>query len=248
MRRFIATVTSFVIWTAAILFAQAQPDAPPRFQTVSIKPSVNGNIRIDFQYRSFTAPANTLVELIEAAYDVKDYEVFGGPGWVRTDRFAVHATTPYVGIARMKQMLQTLLAERFRLQLERETVTTTIYRLRGGTVGRLTPHPYPDPRVPIGLTRDDYDANQRWDARSVTMGRFAEHISRYLGAPVVDETGLTGAFDFRVTFSQDDALARQTSNPNSGTLFNAIEKQLGLSLAAETGPVPGYVIRRATKP
>jgi uncharacterized protein (TIGR03435 family) len=54
---------------------------------------------MEFQYRSFTAPANTLVELIEAAYDVKNYEVSGGPDWVRTSRFAIHATTPYVGIA-----------------------------------------------------------------------------------------------------------------------------------------------------
>ena len=238
----------FIALIPAALVAQVQPDAPPSFQTVSVRPSVNGNIRMEFQYRSFTAPANTLVELIEAAYDVKNYEVSGGPDWVRTNRFAVRATTPYVGIAEMKRMLQTLLAERFQLQLERGPVTTAIYRLRTGTVLTLRPHLLSGARVPIGVRRGDYDADQRWDARSVTMRRLAEHISRYLGAPVVDETGLTGAFDFRVTFTQDDGLAKRASDPHSRTLFNALERQLGLTLAVDEGKVAGYLIRQAAQP
>lgn len=66
--------------------------------------------------------------------------------------------------------------------------------------------------------------------------------------PVVDETGLAGAFDFRVTFTQDDGLAKRASDAHNRTRFNALERQLGLKLVADEAKVAGYVIRQAEQP
>lgn len=242
MLRFLATVATLIVILSASTLAQT-----PTFQTVSIQPATTGQIGIQFGRGSFTARTSTLVELIEEAYGLKEWEIFGGPDWVRTDRFTIRATTAADTTPdQMRLMLHALLADRFQLQLERGTPMATTYRLVVDIAPRLKSVARRNARVAINTTQDEY-AGYRWEARNATMGDLAVALSQHLRTPVVDDTKLAGAFDFRFDFNQ--AGKTEAADPKYGrTIFTALETQLGLKLVADKATVSGYVIRRASKP
>jgi uncharacterized protein (TIGR03435 family) len=249
MRRFLLTcATLLALGSAAAVRGQA-PATPPSFQTVSIEPSIGGLIKVAYAPRSFTAHAISLVELIDEAYGVKAWEVFGGPDWARVDRFTVKATTATeVPRERMKLMLQALLTERFQLQLAPETQSVSLYRLSASDVRKLTPVAKPSGR-PVINVKEIRDAAYRWEGRNATMSSLTVALSQHLRAPVVDDTTLTGAFDFRFEFVDVSAFGRDDGDQLEGrSIVNALEKQAGLTLLAGTGPVPGHAIRRASRP
>lgn len=243
MLRFLTIVLIVGVILSASTLAQT-----PTFQSISIQPATTGQIGIEFGRGRFTARTSTLIELIEEAYGFREEEIFGGPDWVRTDRFTIRATTAANATADdMRLMLQALLADRFQLQLERGTPIVTTYRLVVvDVIPRLKPVTRRNARVTINKTQDEY-AGYRWDARNATMGDLATALSQHLRRPVVDDTRLTGAFDFRFDFSQD--VKSEAADPKSGrTIFTALETQVGLKLVADKSSVLGYVIRRVAKP
>jgi len=243
MLRFLTTLATIVVIASAGTLAQT-----PTFQSVSIQPATTGQIGIEFGRGRFTARTSTLIELIEEAHGLREEEIFGGPDWMRTDRFTIRATTAANATADdMRRMLQALLADRFQLQLEPGTSVATIYRLVViDVISRLKPVTRRNARATINRTTDEY-AGYLWDAKNATMGDLAEELSEHLRTLVVNDTQLTGSFDFRFSFSQD--VKSQAADPKFGrTIFTALENQVGLRLVADKGPVPGYVVRRASKP
>lgn len=245
------SIGALVLISALTVRAQAPPShVLTSFETVSIEPSTGGLIDVRFSPRNFTARTSTLVELIEQAYGVRSWEIFGGPDWVRVDRFTIRATTAAdVPREQMKLMLQALLADRFQLQIDRDSPTVSLYRLTAGTTRNLKPGAKPTERPVINATRHDDEASHRWEGRNATMGSLAVALSQHMRAPVVDDTKLTGNFDFRLEFARDDVFGnREPELTDTRTVFSALEKQLGLKLAGDKGPVSGYVIRRAAKP
>lgn len=235
-----------------VLRAQGAPSlALPTFHTVSIVPSVSGLIDIQYSPRTFTARTTSLVELIEQAYGVKTWEVFGGPDWVRTDRFTITATTTTaVPQERMKRMLQVLLTERFGLQLAPETQSVDLYRLTASDTSKLKRAKMPTARpfIDAGHIRNA-DAVSEWKGRNATMSHLVVALSQYLRAPVIDETRLTGAYDFRFEFADVSAFGRDDGDQREGrSIVKAMEKDLGLKLFTGKGPVSGRAIRSALKP
>src|SRR5688572_23276035 len=112
--------------------AESQPAQPPpsvAFEAASIAPvPERAGVPMDFRFfqERFVATNLALDQLIQIAYGIESREVVGGPEWVRVDRFNVTATAgESVDRDRMKLMLQSLLAERFQLQIARETQTGT---------------------------------------------------------------------------------------------------------------------------
>ena len=247
----VATLLLTVALGSAVVEAQSTPrggSSRPAFQSVSIEPSTSGLIDVQFAANRFTAKAATLAELIEQAYAVNAWQVIGGPEWVRLDRFTVRATTAQpVGRDQMRRLLQVLLEDRFQLQLLREPQSVSLYRLTTTSVRNLKPAGPTD--RPVINVREIDNAGYRWDGRSATMGTLADALSQYLRAPVVDDTGLFGTFNFRLDFTHDDVFGNLDSDPREGpTIFAALDKQLGLKLVADKGLIPGIVIRRASKP
>jgi uncharacterized protein (TIGR03435 family) len=237
-----------ILATLVVIASARTPAQTPTFRSVSIQPATTGQIGIEFGRGSFIARTSTLIELIEEAYGLRDEEIFGGPEWVRTDRFTIRATTTVNATAAdIRRMLQTLLADRFQLQLERGTPIATIYRLIVvDVVSRLKPVNRRNARVTIDKTSEEY-AGYLWNAKNVTMGDLAAALSQHLQTPVVDDTRLTGAFDFRFDFNQD--VKSEAADPKAGrTIFTALETQVGLKLVADKGPVNGYVVRRVARP
>jgi uncharacterized protein (TIGR03435 family) len=240
--------TLTILATLVVIASAGTRAQTPTFHSVSIQPATTGQIGIQFGRGSFTARTSTLVELIEEAYGFREHEIFGGPDWLRTDRFTIRATTaPNATADDMRRMLQTLLAQRFQLQLEPRTQIAAIYRLVViDVISRLKPVTRRNARMTINRLSEEY-AGYLWDVKNATMGDLAKELSEHLRTPVVNDTQLTGSFDFRFNFTQD--VKSPAADPKFGrTIFTALETQVGLKLVADEGPVTGYVVRRAFKP
>jgi uncharacterized protein (TIGR03435 family) len=187
---------------------------------------------------SFAATNASMEECIRWAYDVKEYQI-SGPEWLNSDAasYDIDAKAP-AGATRsqIKLMVQSMLAERFKLALQRETRMLPVYEL-------VTAKNGPKLQPGSGGGNDGISSSGgSVKARTVTMAFFAATLSRYIGTPVFDKTGLSGAFDFNMEYAPDDR-----GNSDKPSVFTAVQEQLGLKLQAAKGPVEVLVIDHAEK-
>jgi uncharacterized protein (TIGR03435 family) len=136
----------------------------------------------------------TLHDLIGFAYRVEEIQISGGPGWIATDRYDVEAKTNRPASAdEQSLMLRTLLAERFHLEVHKESKELRAYVLTAGKTGA---HLAPAKIGPDGIP----------ERAAATMEGLAGMISRMLNPPkrttenaerlpVIDRTGIQGNFD-----------------------------------------------------
>jgi uncharacterized protein (TIGR03435 family) len=121
-----------VFLSGVLAIAYGQGPAPA-FEVASIKPSPDRADWSGFQFpdaRRFEASHATVKAMVAFAYDVRDFYVSGGPGWASSDRFEIVAKTEASSTPeQMRGMLQTVLLERFRLAVRRETKEVTLYQL-----------------------------------------------------------------------------------------------------------------------
>ena len=250
--------------------------AGPRFDVVSIKPHKSVSNEVHRTVEAFPGGRlvghdATLQQLIQHAYDIKPFQISGGPGWVSIDGFDVEAKAEgNPSREQIRLMLRTLLEDRFRLQLRRESKAMGTYELtvaKGGA--RLTPanpEACADPnqatapevgakRLPkcgSGWLKGDRSGSEV-AGFGLTMADFARALTNAVGSVVVDKTGLTQKFDVRVEFSSRAGMGKPGAPPpepeaSGFSLFSAIERQLGLRLERAKGPVEVLVIERAERP
>jgi uncharacterized protein (TIGR03435 family) len=166
----------------------------------------------------------------------------GQGGWgPRYDIIATTGTTDEVTDERLGLLLQSLLEDRFALKIHRETRESTVYSLvmaKGG----------PKMTVDSGEGGSSSNTNSRdgastMVAKRTTVDRLASRLERQVGRRVTDNTGLTAAYDFTLTWSQD-------LNPDSGlpSIFTALQEQLGLRLDSTKGPVDMIVVDSVERP
>ena|SRR5579863_235705 len=249
----------FLILLSSAGMAAAQSTAA--FEVASIKPNVSGGQGMVFnQYPGRIAGENqTLKNLLLHAYEVRDFQILGGPGWIDSDRFDVEAKAEgNPSPERITLMLQTLLADRFKLALHRDTKELPIYALtvaKGGIKLQPSDCIDPDPNSPppqagqspscgyLAWGRDHVDATK------ASMADFAKILSRLLGRTVVDKTGITERFPIHLKFIPDEVAAGDNSADAAGpSIFTAVQEQLGLKLESGKGPVEVLVIDHAEKP
>ena len=231
---------------AALLHAQTA------FEAASIKPS-----RMDQQSHlirpsagGLTAQSFPVKNMITWAYQVKDFQVVGGPSWMGSDYFDVDAKAPgKASPAELQAMMQTLLKERFKLALHHETREQPIYALTVAKGGPKIQPMKPDdcvPRgtdLPSGKGAGDFCGVQGLGnglllANKATMPNVAKIFELAVGRPVVDHTGIAGEFVIHLKFAPNDA-PPDSDLPN---LFTAVQEQLGLKLEPARGPVDVVVI------
>lgn len=197
----------------------------------------------------------TLKEIVAAAYAIPRSEferlIVGGPDWIDKDRFDIEAKADRpLPQEELERMLQTLLADRFGLRLHRETRQVDGYSLvaaKGGA--KLKPVESTAPGR-IRTTRGSLTAV------GTTMARLAQVLSIPLGQPVVDDTGLTGSYDFMLTWTPSASETNILSplggstlpDPGEASVFTAMEEQLGLRLQRRKVPADMLVIDAASHP
>ncbi len=192
----------------------------------------------------------TMVDLINLAYDVDNDKILGGPNWLETDRFDVSARAPSGSAPEQaKFMLQTLLAERFSLKLHKDSKELPGFVLSLGS-GKPKMKPAADASAPSGCQGQPQTAppspdaipQQVADCHSMSMDELALNVrmmaNAYITGNVLNKTGLEGKWDFTVKWTARGLLARAGADGIS--IFDAVDKQLGLKL--EAGKVPQPVI------
>lgn len=221
--------------------------APQAFEVASVKQVVGSPphaVYFTLNHEKLTMNAATLRQLVGYAYSVQRVRVLGGPEWSDADEFdiAAKAASPTVTRDEARVMLQTLLAERFHLKTTRSTQQVDQYSLVVGkngsklkpaasdVSGALTPTALPDGGWNVSF-------------KNRNLVGLVNVIANFTNSPVHDDTGLTGTYDFEVTFRTvwDDPAA---SGP---TLFEAVER-LGLKLVKGKGPQEVITILSAQKP
>ena len=207
----------------------------PKFDAADIHASAD-----DFSHGGFTPGGRlelrgfTLLDSISLAYGVERSAVTGGPNWLDDDRFDISARAsaspdPQTG----KKMLQALLADRFHLEAHMGEKPTPVFVLTvakksAGIVRSEEPSGIWEPSSENGI--------MTLRCRGVSMSEFGRDIhqlaGRFLNRPVIDKTGLTGAYDITLHWAIDPGPERGQS------IFKAVEDQLGLKLLTGVEPLP----------
>jgi bla regulator protein blaR1 len=246
-----------------IAFAQ-QPDRPA-FEVASIKPSDPNDQRFMIGSQPggrFTANAN-LKLLIGVAYDVRNHQISGGPTWMDTAKFEITAKADSLAAlppgpangTQMRLMLQSLLEDRFKLKLHRETRQEQVYELvvpPGGSKMKVAADAGPGGRQGMRMGPGQLTGT------AAPIAILINTLSQQLGRSVIDKTGLNGKYDFTLTYTPDAGQSGAYGppgpdvppppDPNGPSIFTAIQEQLGLRLESTKGPVDVLVIDRAEKP
>ena len=234
-----------------IAFAQQSQRS---FEVASVKPANTDDQRTSIQIEPggrFVASA-TLKALIGFAYDVQDHDILGGPGWIDSDLYRIDAkigiTLPQPAEPALREMLQSLLADRFKLSIHRESRDEAVYELVPVKAGaRLKKAATPGPP---SLS----NGRGRIGGKAADTEMLARMLSGRVGRVVINKTGLKGSYDFDLNWvpvpgeRDDGAIAGKLADPEGPTLFTALQEQLGLRLQSARGPVETLVIDRAQKP
>jgi uncharacterized protein (TIGR03435 family) len=211
--------------------------AQAKFDVASIRPSNPkeldaGWAGISVDRGRFNALNSTLRDIIADAYGVAEDRILGGPEWIYTDRFQITAKAEQpVDKKTADTMLRSLLADRFMLRLHRESRVRQMLVIEIAKRGPKLQH------VTDGPQSFDKGRN-RIDAKTVTMAQFAEILTHELRQPVVDRTGLKGAFKFTLHWNEDE----------TDEVSAATKEQLGLTLKSKRLPAEMLVIDRAEHP
>jgi bla regulator protein blaR1 len=292
----VAGPVAFGITDAPAVRAQSQSSAAgsaplPSFEVASIKPNRSGSMNRFFRLADpsrFTVTNIPAKDLIEFAYHVQPFQVSGGPAWINSQGYDIEAKVDDSTVAELQKlpqeqrmdeyrlMLRSLLTDRFKLNLGHETKELPIYVLvvaKGGP--KLTPTTIPQtppadadakgrPRGPMMMM-----APGTLTAKDASTSSLAEILGRQPelgGRLVVDQTGLTGKYDFTLTFAPERMMAMPGASdgegqpmrrpegappppdPNAPSIFTALQQQLGLKLESQKGPVQTLVIENIEKP
>jgi uncharacterized protein (TIGR03435 family) len=194
----------------------------------------------------------TMLDLMQIAYGVDDSsKIVGGPSWLNTERFVIAAKAPVATPPEtIKLMVKALLAERFKLVVHTDTRLMPAHVLSVGK-GTLKLKPADDSLDPgcSSIPQKPAPGEVPFNAFSchkLTMEEFAAWLQKtafgYISDPVVDQTSLKGAWDFDLKWT---ALGRLQAAGSSGlSVFDAVDKQLGLRLEPQRASLPVIVVAR----
>jgi uncharacterized protein (TIGR03435 family) len=248
------------------------PVTPREFEVADIKPSAPGVTeasgggqpggRID-------ARGMTLRALMRIAWNIDDNDddmLVGGPKWLDVNRFDIVAkatagvskTGEFIDLGALQTMLRTLLTDRFKIVTHSDVQPVTVYALVAAKpkLARADPSNRTVCRnTPVAANNAASALSKAFTCLNVSMAQFADKLQGmapgYIHHPVVDLTGLDGSWDFTLNFSNPLALmaagrgvgAGEAADPNGAiSLFEALDKQLGLKLEQQKHPMPVVVI------
>ena len=226
------------------------------FDVASVRPHAPDNevfhVRLPNggHFAAVGAPVKLLVMI---AYGVQESQIAGGPSWFASEKWDIEAKCEDVrhSADETSQMLRNLLEERFSLRVHRDTEQRPVYVL---TVAKGGPKFKPSEKNTTNIRPTANSFSVQRGNISVVTGLLATS----LGRPVLDRTGLTGLYDFFVQW--DDAPVRQGGVPGTapppddspgsdrGSIFTAVQDQLGLRLELQRAPVEVIVVDGMDRP
>ena len=257
--------------------SQAADPSDPKFATfvydvVSFKPDNPEKRAPGFWFGMRETPDGFVMQhfgvgiLIFNAYHAENMQMSGAPGWLNSERYMAEAKmSPEVieafnklnpadqKLAR-KHMLRQLVKDYLKLSMHMESKEVSIYELQiaknGPKLKEVT-----DPSIPnqgVMITGGPGDST-KWTGRGTTVSTIQGQLSNYAGRPIFDKTGLTGRYDFTLTFARDSAAPAATSGDapppsDAPDIMTAIQEQLGLKLVPAKGMMDVLVIDHVERP
>lgn len=215
----------------------------PDRESGSVQPLLNGV--------GYTVDGLPLRSMLSVMYRIPRRQISGGPNWVNTENYDVYGRTDHAySIDDLHLMFENLLADRFNLKLHTEQVPGPVYVLRAARSGmKMKPVDVgTNRRSPIWSTTDGVTAD------GVPLNYLCYWLGQVLQGderPVVDGTGLTGTYDFNLSFrwpEEPKAGGDDGRSEDLPTIFQALHDQLGLDLVPEKGMVTKLIIDHAEKP
>jgi uncharacterized protein (TIGR03435 family) len=252
---------------AGTILAQSER---PSLEVASVRKHTDqagGVARFTVSGSRVTVVALQVRDRILEAYNLKPYQVSGDPEWMGggstiADMVARRSADSYDISAKAegdveltrdqgRLILQAVLADRFQLKVHHETKETAVYALVVGKNGPKLKESASETKFQASL---EMGPTGRMVDRRTPMSRLAEFLSTQADRPVVDQTGLTGFYDFTLewNFTDDQRAAgvgvRGDSDSSSPALFTAVQEQLGLRLEKAKAPIDVLVIDHAAIP
>lgn len=178
--------------------------------------------------------------VIRSAYGVQDNQV-SGPDWLDVERYDINATYPPDSGQPVAKMLQSLLADRFKLVAHSETKELPAYVL---TVGKGGAKLHEAEGNPTGYQMRTDGPLREMRTRANLKG-LAVYLSGFLHLPVVEQTGIKGVFDIVVNWRLDDSV--QSNDDVTELIRESVETQLGLKLELKKVPMETVVVDHAEK-
>ncbi len=242
MKRTLAIVLLSGLVVSLQVFGQS-PETAPAFDAADVHASKPGATErmVNFMNAGrVELRGATMLNLIRVAYQVENDRVIGGPPWLDTDRFDISArAAPTTQQDTLRLMLQALLTERFKLGIRKEERPLPIFALTVGKRGLKLKEAAGDGPSRCSETGRGTDL-LTYTCQNMTMTQLAQRLrgmaDGYIDVPVIDRTGLTVAYDFTVSWTQRGLLGKpgHTDQVSGTTIFDAVDKQLGLNLEAQT--------------
>jgi uncharacterized protein (TIGR03435 family) len=221
------------------------------FEVASVKPTTSNEIEGVYRFPGGRVwfRGCSLAYLIQVAFDAQEFQIAAAP--TSSVRYDVEATAPEGAESRksnplspkapllpdQRQMLRSLLVERFHLKFHRESREAPVFLLtlsgkplKLSDTKKKSDFPWSGGLSGGGVVGDGLAGE------SETMADLAQRLSSYMGRPVLDRTGLTGFYDFRVPYQSVDA------RPDIPAMISSCLRDLGLKLEASKAPVEKIVI------
>jgi uncharacterized protein (TIGR03435 family) len=269
-RRAVALLTAIL---AAASTIHAQTPAP-QLEVATVKPSDPAKQHLALYWRQpdgFKREGTTLRGMIAYAYGVPSSVkglVQGGPAWMLSDAFDIQvkvdpATTerwsklPQQAVDEERRAVERdLLAERFHLKVHRELreMPAFVLTVAKGGPKLQTPLAEKDLQAGVPQSRINMYGHGHWQGHSALLSNLSRSLTgepELEGRPIVDQTGLTGQYDFTLHWTPfDSAPGASLADPGQQwpSLFTALEEQLGLKLTPEKARIEVIVIDSLDKP
>jgi uncharacterized protein (TIGR03435 family) len=272
-RSFLLVAVACTLAPGAIAQTATPPAAPTIFEVATIKPidptpGVMHMVGVKvFPGGRVTITTFSLKSLICTAFDIDYWQLSGGDAWTEKERYDLEAkpaqTDPPVTYnvrhsngtiadQRLRKMLQALLIERFQLKFHRDTTTGQVYLLEksGKAIPLVLSKESAAKMYGEGYSGEVGIAGNRWGIYNASMRDVAKYFSNsFLHRPVLDHTGIDGAFDFRWTIPDTEPNVRGEDFMNMvQTSYPLFVDAMGLKLTKSTGPVEAFVIDHAEPP
>ena len=243
--------TPETLWKREVPPAMAA-DANPSFEVATIKPSAPDSKGAGFMMRTrqFTAPNHTVQELIKFAYNLRDRQIQGGPAWFAVAKFDIAGEPDAPGLPSEQQyrlMVKKLLADRFHLTTHSIQQVFPLYALTWDR--NAPPLPVADPEFRLGSIYVKGIANDQTLLRFVghTIPMFADILMNFIkDRQVVDQTGLTGRFEFTLTYPT--GVLNGSDDEEKANAFMRALQPLGFKLTPKREPIEVIVVDHLDRP
>ena len=250
MTRLLATL-AFSVFAPYIAVAQS---AAAQFEVASVKPVNSGpqGVWNEGSHERVRMLNMTLKSIVAQAYGVKAHDVFG-PAWISSESFEIIAkiapeTAKLPDDQRWKEiqaMTQALLADRFQLEVHRETREMPVYILvpaQGGLkLGQIGPPSKDWVHAQVG--------RGALEVKQMPIAQLLSILGGIVHREVLDESGIQGVFDIKLDWAPDDVAANTTVGAAvKPSIFTALQEQAGLKLESRKVPMQVVVVDRAAQP